>query len=269
MSRAAPVPGPKAVVIGSGSAGLTVAVGLARLGHRVVVVERGPVGGDCTNVGCIPSKTLLHLAATGAADPWPAVRDRRDGLEADESAMLEAHDRIELIRGAARVVGPGEVDVTDAAGGRRRVQAANVVIATGSEPVPITVPGLPAGRSLTNETLFELSATPGNLAILGGGAIAVEMATAVHDLGGRATSRSGPPPPTGPTPWLDGWCAPSVCGGFPASARPPPSRPRCSASRRWPRSASPSTSWPGAGPRAAGCVSEQTWPTPIGASPTT
>lgn len=59
-----------AIVIGSGSAGLTVAQGLVGLGRRVVLVESGPIGDDCTNVGCIPSKTLLHQARSGGHTPW-------------------------------------------------------------------------------------------------------------------------------------------------------------------------------------------------------
>ena len=176
-----------AVLIGSGSAGLTVAIGLAGLDHRVVVVEEGPVGGDCTNVGCIPSKTLLHLARTGAPSPWGEVRKRRDGLEATESTMLADHDRIELLRGSARIVGPGTVEVADQDGTLQRVAAPHIVIATGSRPRTVAIEGMDPARVLTNETLFEIDATPGHLVIVGGGAIAVEMATAVRHLGGAVT----------------------------------------------------------------------------------
>ncbi len=180
-------PALRAVVIGSGSAGLTVAIGLAGLGHRVAVVERGPVGGDCTNVGCIPSKTLIHLARTGTPSPWGQVRDRRAGLEHEESAMLEAHASIELIRGEARVTAPAEVSVAGPDGSVRQLRAPNVVVATGSRPITIDVPGLGPERILTNESFFELDDTPEHLVVIGGGPIAVELAAAVERLGRRAT----------------------------------------------------------------------------------
>jgi pyruvate/2-oxoglutarate dehydrogenase complex dihydrolipoamide dehydrogenase (E3) component len=178
---------PRAVVIGSGSAGLTVAIGLAGLGHRVAVVERGPVGGDCTNVGCIPSKTLIHLARTGVASPWGRVQDRRDGLEHEEAAMLENHPDIELVRGEAQVTAPGRVTVSGADGSVRHLRAPHIVVATGSRPITIEVPGLGPERTLTNETFFDLDDTPGHLVVIGGGPIAVELASAVERMGARVT----------------------------------------------------------------------------------
>lgn len=176
-----------AIVIGSGSAGLTVGIGLAGLGRHVAVVEVGSVGGDCTNVGCIPSKTLLHRAATAGAMPWAEVRRTRDGLEAEESAMLDAHEAIDLVRGRARIVADGTVEVTGTDGTVRILEAAHVVIATGSAPMTVDIEGLVEPTLLTNETLFELEERPAHLAIVGGGAIAVEMATAHRDLGARVT----------------------------------------------------------------------------------
>ena len=70
----------KAAVIGAGSGGLTLAIGLAGFGHDVVLIEGGQIGGDCTNVGCIPSKALLHAARTGAEHPLARTRAKRDEL---------------------------------------------------------------------------------------------------------------------------------------------------------------------------------------------
>jgi pyruvate/2-oxoglutarate dehydrogenase complex dihydrolipoamide dehydrogenase (E3) component len=180
-------PAPRAVVIGSGSAGLTVAVGLAGLGHRVAVVERGPVGGDCTNVGCIPSKTLIHLSHSGPPDPWAEVRAKRDGLEREERATLDAHPLIELVQGEAQITAPGDVSVTAPDRSVRRLRAPHIVIATGSQPITIDVPGLAPEHVLTNETFFELDQTPDHLVVIGGGPIAVELAVAIRRLGAQVT----------------------------------------------------------------------------------
>lgn len=176
-----------AIVIGSGSAGLTVAIGLAGLGRRVAVVEMGAVGGDCTNAGCIPSRTLLHQAEVATAMPWAEVRRTRDVLEAEEAAMLDEHESIDFVRGHARVVGDGAVEVTGRDGTVQALAAAHVVIATGSSPQVIDIEGLSEPTLLTNETLFELKETPAHLAIVGGGAVAVEMATAHRHLGARVS----------------------------------------------------------------------------------
>ena len=86
-----------AIVIGSGSGGLTAAVGLSRFGKRVLMLERSRVGGDCTNVGCVPSKALLHAAATGIADPFEHVRAKRDDLaEREGRAVVVAVNKWDL-----------------------------------------------------------------------------------------------------------------------------------------------------------------------------
>jgi len=205
-STAGPVddPAPErfdAVVVGAGAGGLTVAIGLARIGRQVALVEGGAVGGDCTNVGCIPSKTLLGLAArlraTGltpgstawaeaAAGALAEVRRRRDALRAHETAQLGAEPRLELIRGRGRLAAAGLVEVATATG-VRRLHSPRVVLATGAQATTIALPGLPPERSLTNVELFELQRPPDHLAVLGGGPIGVEMATAFARLGSRVT----------------------------------------------------------------------------------
>jgi dihydrolipoamide dehydrogenase len=205
MSRA-PAPGGAdeafdAIVIGAGSGGLTVVTGLLRLGRRVALVEAADVGGDCTNTGCIPSKTLLdagaRLRASGLAPGSPAwadaaadvlaeVRRRRDALRDHETAALEAEPRLTLLRGRGRLVAAGRVDV-ELPDGPRRLGAPTVVLAPGAHAVVLDVPGLPAERALTNATLFDLQRPPRHLAVLGGGAIGAEMATAFARLGSRVT----------------------------------------------------------------------------------
>jgi dihydrolipoamide dehydrogenase len=182
-----------AIIIGAGSGGLTVAVGLASLGRRVALVEAGNVGGDCTNVGCVPSKRLIHLSRDPvfAADParlFDAVRETRDGLAAREAQEFAHTPGIDLIRGRASLAPGRRVSVEDPAGGRRReLNAPHIVVATGSRPRPLAIPGLPPERLLTNESLFEITRAPAHLAIAGAGAIGVEMACAFARLGTRVT----------------------------------------------------------------------------------
>ncbi|MFN2323537.1 MAG: NAD(P)/FAD-dependent oxidoreductase [Trueperaceae bacterium] len=191
-----------AVIVGAGSGGLTVAFGLARLGKAVALVDYGPVGGDCTNVGCIPSKTLLHaaraLAARGvrAGDPaWTGaaaealahVRSKRDALRAREEHDVASESNLTLVRGRARLLAADRVAVITADGAERTLSTATVVVATGARPIVLNLPGLPPERTLTNENLFDLERPPEHLAVVGGGAIGAEMATAFARLGSRVT----------------------------------------------------------------------------------
>lgn len=176
----------RAAVIGAGSGGLTLAIGLAGFGHEVVLIESGPVGGDCTNVGCIPSKSLLHVASIGRPDPFGSVRSTRDVLNSREDADLVEHELIHLVRGRARLTDrtdPHVVTVVGNDGTITSARAENVVLCTGSKPVQFPIDGLEADRILTNETVFELESAPTKIVLIGGGAISLEMATAFRDLG--------------------------------------------------------------------------------------
>lgn len=179
----------KAAVIGAGSGGLTLAIGLAGFGHDTVLVEGGKIGGDCTNVGCVPSKALLHAAAVGYERPFDDVRRKRDDLEERESVEMEEHDQIHLVRGWARLTGrrSANAHVVDVEGpdGNVQVLAEHVVLAGGSQPIDIPIEGLPVHRHLTNENLFDLTEVPSSMLLVGGGAISLEMATAFGDLGTR------------------------------------------------------------------------------------
>ena len=179
----------RAAVIGAGSGGLTLAIGLAGFGHDTVLIEGGKVGGDCTNVGCVPSKALLHAASVGHDAPLDYVRSKRDDLERRESEEMEEHEQIHLVRGWARLTGrrSGDAHVVAVSGidGTTEVLADNVIIAGGSKPIEIPIEGLPAARTLTNKNVFELTDVPASLVLVGGGAISLEMATAFGDLGTR------------------------------------------------------------------------------------
>jgi dihydrolipoamide dehydrogenase len=191
------------IVVGAGSGGLTVAIGLARLGRQVALVEAADVGGDCTNSGCLPSKTLIELARTvarrrrdrreaSAREALAETRRRRDALRAHEEAMLAEQHGLTLLRGRARLARGARVvpDVLVQAedGLERRLEAKRVVLATGSRPVTPDVAGLgPADDPLTHATVFDLVSPPTHLAVLGAGATGCELAFAFARLGSRVT----------------------------------------------------------------------------------
>ena len=177
----------RVAVIGAGSGGLTLAIGLAGFGHDVVLIEGGDVGGDCTNVGCIPSKTLLHAARSGVDDPLAWTRAKRDDLAHREDEEMADSERIHLVRGWASLTAATDPHVVRVDDGdtTHLVRAEHVVIAGGSRPVTIGIDGLDRSSIVTNEELFELESPPSGLLIVGGGAIAIEMATAFAALGAR------------------------------------------------------------------------------------
>ena len=187
-------------VIGAGAAGLSVTAVAPQLGLRVALIERGRMGGDCLNAGCVPSKALLapaHAAeaARNAArlgvhlEPridWDAVRTHvHQTIEAIAPMDSEARFRAlgaTVLRGEARFVGRNALSVDG-----KSFTARRIVVAAGSRPVIPPIPGLGAVPFLTNETLFELAEQPEHLLILGGGPIGLEMADAFAGLGCRVS----------------------------------------------------------------------------------
>ncbi len=188
-------------VIGAGSAGLSITSVAAQLGLRVALIERGRMGGDCLNAGCVPSKSLLaaahaaeaarraHVLGVRLAEPtvdWDAVRAHVQGVIA-AIAPNDSEDRFRalgatVLRGEARFVAEDALEVDGA-----RLSARHIVIAAGSRPAVPPIPGLDRIAYLTNETLFELAERPEHLLILGGGPIGLEMADAHAGLGCRVT----------------------------------------------------------------------------------
>ncbi|RAH99407.1 dihydrolipoamide dehydrogenase [Acuticoccus sediminis] len=191
-------------VIGAGSAGLTVAAAAATFGQSVVLIERGKMGGDCLNYGCVPSKALIaaarhaHAARAGAGLGVHAapsvdygavhrhVHDVIDGIAPHDSVERFEGLGVTVIQASARFTGP---DVLEAGG--RTIRARRFVVATGSSPVVPPIEGLAECDPLTNETLFDLTALPARLAIIGGGPIGCEMAQAIHRLGAAVTVVEG------------------------------------------------------------------------------
>ena len=175
------------IVIGAGSGGMTVAIGLSGLGRQVALIEGNQVGGDCTNVGCVPSKTLIHLARnfkTGM-DPDAVLQEvirKRDALRDKETEEVQHIENLTFVRGMAKFISPKALEVS-LNGNTRQLTGENIVIATGARPRWLDIPGLPAERALTNESLFDLTNAPKHLVIVGAGVIALEMAFAFQKLG--------------------------------------------------------------------------------------
>lgn len=180
------------IVIGAGSGGMTAAVGLAGLGKQVAFIEGNHVGGDCTNVGCVPSKTLIHLAKNfkPGMNPDEALQEvirKRDALRKKETEEVKVMKNVTFIEGWAKFSAPKEIEVALKSGGTQKLTADNIVIATGARPRLIEIPGLPKERILTNENLFDLTKLPKHLVVVGVGVIALEMAFAFQKLGTQVT----------------------------------------------------------------------------------
>ena len=176
------------LVLGGGTAALAAARAARRRGSSVVMVTDGPPGGDCTFVGCVPSKTLLAATDLPFAEAMERVRSTVAAVAGDEDERALAREGIEVVRGTGTALDAHTVEV---AGSTLRGGA--LVIATGSTPLVPDVPGLDDVDHLTNETVFDLTEQPDHLAVLGGGAIGCELAFATAKLGTRVTLlESGP-----------------------------------------------------------------------------
>ena len=172
------------VVVGGGAAGLSAARAGARNGKRTVLVSEGPLGGDCTFTGCVPSKTLIESAAQRLkfTQAMARVRDVVDRIAATEDASVLRGEGITVREGRAHFVGQRKLSVEG-----ELLTGTRVVIATGSSPMVPSVPGLDTVPYLTNETVFDLTDPPESLAIVGGGAIGCELAQAFNRLGVTVT----------------------------------------------------------------------------------
>lgn len=172
------------VVVGAGTAGISAARTARRRRARVALVAEGPVGGDCTFVGCVPSKTLIEAAAQGADFSTAVARVHATvaRVAATESADVLRREGIDVLDGRARLAGPGRLHVAG-----RQLNARRLVIATGAGPAVPAIPGLADVDVLTNENVFELTARPASLLVIGGGPIGVELAQAFARLGTTVT----------------------------------------------------------------------------------
>ncbi len=188
---------PDICVIGAGSAGLVVAAGASQMGAEIVLIEKGKMGGDCLNYGCVPSKALLaagraavkgsHTARLGVDYAPPGIDFGR--VQAHVKSVIEGIapvDSVERFEGlgvrvlkeTARFASGDEVIA-----GPHRIRARRFVIATGSGPLVPPIPGLDQVPYQTNETIFDLTERPRRLIVIGGGAIGCELGQAFRRLG--------------------------------------------------------------------------------------
>jgi pyruvate/2-oxoglutarate dehydrogenase complex dihydrolipoamide dehydrogenase (E3) component len=194
------------VVIGGGPAGLVAAFGAAGMGGKVALIERGLLGGDCLNMGCIPSKAVIrvahaaHAARDGArfgvsvgevSVDFAAAMDRMRRIRADigphDSAARLKEAGIDVFLGSAGFAGKDCVRVTGADGRTATLRFAKALIATGAKAAVPPIPGIRDVGVRTNETIFALEALPPRLVVVGAGVIGCELAQAFARMGSAVT----------------------------------------------------------------------------------
>ena len=190
------------VVIGAGTAGLVAAAGAAGLGAKVALIERHLMGGDCLNVGCVPSKGLIRAsrAVTAVRNAAELGVDVPDGAKTNFAAVMERmrrlrakishHDSaarfrdlgVDVFLGEGAFTGSDTIQVAD-----RTLRFKRAVIATGARAAAIPIPGLQDVDYLTNETVFSLTELPQRFAVIGAGPIGCELAQAFARFGSQVT----------------------------------------------------------------------------------
>jgi dihydrolipoamide dehydrogenase len=195
------------VIIGGGPGGYNCAIRAGQLGLKVACIEmRGTLGGTCLNVGCIPSKALLHTSHlfSAAQNEFATLGIKTGKVELDLAQMMGQKDeavegltkgvefllkknKAEYIKGKGKILGKGKVEVALADGGTRVLETKNIVIATGSEPA--TLPGIEIDeeRVVSNTGALSLKAVPKKLVLIGAGVIGLEMGSVWARLGSEVT----------------------------------------------------------------------------------
>ncbi len=186
------------VVLGAGTAGLVSAAGAAGLGARVALIERNLMGGDCLNVGCVPSKGIIRASRAAYetqnvsefginlpskpnvifAAAMERMRRLRAGISVHDSAERFRKLGVDVYIGHGRFIGPSSIDVDG-----KHLEFDRAVIATGARAAELPVPGLKEAGYYTNETIFTLTTLPRRLAVIGAGPIGCELAQSFARFG--------------------------------------------------------------------------------------
>jgi pyruvate/2-oxoglutarate dehydrogenase complex dihydrolipoamide dehydrogenase (E3) component len=187
------------ICIGMGPAGMAVTAMGSEMGLKIMGVEKRKVGGECLNCGCIPSKALLRMGqmrhntlitekfALSKIDQ-PSVTGTFEKIKKDlkfinDKKTMKMFEKVDLKLSSAKFVGKRTVEIDG-----KQYTARKIFIAAGTKPAILPIPGIENAKNLlTNENMFELDEVPKTLAVLGGGAIAVEMAQAFSRLGSKVT----------------------------------------------------------------------------------
>jgi dihydrolipoamide dehydrogenase len=195
------------IIIGTGPGGYVCAVRAAQLGMKVAVVEKNAtLGGTCLNVGCMPSKALLHasemfeeaghsFAKMGVSVPPPTLdlpsmmNFKQQGIDGNVKGVdfLMKKNKIDVIKGKGKIVGPGKVEVAAADGKTETVETRNIVIATGSDIARLKGIDIDEKRIVSSTGALSLDKVPGKLLIVGAGVIGLELGSVWHRLGAEVT----------------------------------------------------------------------------------
>jgi len=194
----------KVVVIGGGPGGYVAAIRAAQLGGEVILVEKERIGGTCLNIGCIPTKSLLHTAelyeeAVNGASYGVIADVKLDFVKAQERKAavtnqlvsgvegLLAINKVKVISGEASFTGKDSIEVKLTNGGTETIKADRFIIATGSVPAMPPLPGIDAKQCIDSTGALALQEVPKTMVIVGGGVIGVEIATLYSTLGCKVT----------------------------------------------------------------------------------
>ena len=190
------------IVIGSGSGGLSVGLFMSKAGFSVLMVSKSDkdIGGDCLNDGCVPSKALIHvsriahkakeaqhfgLQVSGNIDIKKAIQyvyDRQEVIRDHENAAWLKEQGVEVALGTAHFINENSIEVNGIT-----YSGKNIVLATGSVPRQLNIPGVEKIKYYDNESIFHLDELPQRLLVIGGGPIGLEMGQAVSRLGSKVT----------------------------------------------------------------------------------
>ena len=190
-------------VIGGGPGGYVAAIKAGQLGLKTCCIEkRESLGGTCLNVGCIPSKALLNIShkyeestkhfadfglkVQGVTVDWAGVQKKKGSIVTQLTKgieMLFGKNKVENVKGSAKITGKGVIEVEQADGKKRTINAKNIIIATGSEPTPF--PGIPFDEKkiVSSTGALSLAAIPKKLIVVGGGVIGLELGSVYQRLG--------------------------------------------------------------------------------------